>query len=396
MQIQLTKTKSITIGGGGSGGSSKKSRVSDVVGIDMFTGDERGFPAVRLTRKKGGYAVTAVGFVPPPSNQLPDTWDALLKNACSWSLPSQFQASQAALVATSPDMFAAQTTMTAFKADLARGGHQADDRSSASRTRSRFGLKRDEKPKAKSLGPAPGSPAPLANLEALPGEPISNGGTRFVMQPISKTDGFVIEAGLPEYQLLWLSRLLPEGKRPTASSIQVRTTALAASVLNQPEFVSANGCALALFVGDNDVHIAGYNSGELVLWRKCQDVPGWLEIREAVKIGLGLDDEMVDGVLDDSVIDPKPVMEPYAAPILDELVMTRDYMAGKFGFEPKSALIMGIDHGGDYWSAMAEERVKMKLIRPTAFDGLIAEDQGSHTFLAALGGALALINDGEG
>ena len=53
MEIQLTKTKTITIGGGG-GAKKKSGRAAlDVVGLDLFSGDKRGVPAVRLTEKKG-------------------------------------------------------------------------------------------------------------------------------------------------------------------------------------------------------------------------------------------------------------------------------------------------------------------------------------------------------
>ena len=62
MEIQLTKTKTITIGGG----TRRRHRGVDVVGVDLFTGDARGCPAVRLTERKGALHVAAAGFVPPP------------------------------------------------------------------------------------------------------------------------------------------------------------------------------------------------------------------------------------------------------------------------------------------------------------------------------------------
>ena len=46
---------------------------------------------------------------------------------------------------------------------------------------------------------------------------------------------FILQAGMPEYQVFWLSRLLPEGHRPTACSVQVEPSALLASLLQQPD-----------------------------------------------------------------------------------------------------------------------------------------------------------------
>jgi len=392
VEIQLTKTKTITIGGG-----PKKRKPADVVGVDLFSGDARGCPAVRLVEKKGVLRLTAAGFVPPPENALPDSWEAAAKS-CTWSLPSPFQAPRAALAVTSPDMFFAQTTMDAFRSDFSAGTHRADD--AAPVHPKRLGIRREEKP-------AP-VPTPVNVPDVAPGVPVSNGGTRFVMKPMAASEGFVMEAGLPEYQILWLSRLLPEGRRPTAASVQVRPAALAASLLRQPEFQKNGDCALALFVSDAEVNIAGYKGGDIVLWRKCRGVAGWREIRESLKRGLGLDDEMLAGVLNDSLIDPRPVLDPLILPIVDELAVSRDYLIGKLGVEPKSALVFGLPAGIRYWNAMAGERAHLALTAPNVFDGLekadkifLGKDAGvegedAAAFLGALGAALALIGEEAG
>ena len=395
MELQLTKTKTITIGGG-----PKKRKPADVVGIDLFSGDARGCPAVRLVEKKGVLRLAAVGFVPPPANPLPASWEDAAKG-CSWSLPAQFQAPQAAFAVTSPDMFFAQTTMDAFRSDFSAGAHHADDDSAAKPKR--IGIRRD--PKATAVVPAPAKPSAVQLPEVAPGTPVSNGGTRFVMKPMSASEGFVMEAGLPEYQMLWLSRLLPEGRRPTVASVQVRPAALAASVLRQPEFAANGGSALTLFLSEDEVNIAGYKGGDIVLWRTCRGLGGWRRIREALKTGLGLDDEMIAGVLEDTLIDPRPVLEPVVAPILDELAVSRDYLVGKLGVEPKSALVLGLPAGIGYWKAISEERIRLPLAEPTAFDGLeradkvfvgegaVTEGPSANVFLGALGAALALIGE---
>ena len=395
MEIQLTRTKTITIGGG-----PKKRKPMDIVGIDLFGGDPRGCPAVRLTEKKGALRIAALGFLPPPAVPLPESWEAASK-ATSWSLPSPVQAPQAAIAVTSPDMFVAQTTVDAVRSDVLAGAH-ADGEAARPRLAGerKFGIRRQERPSA-----APAAPAKAAKIEIRPGEPVSNGGMRFVMQALAGSTGFVMEAGLPEYQALWLSRLLPEGRRPTASSIQLAPAARTAAPILQPAFLKADGTAMVLFASPSGFDIAGYRRGELVLWRNCRGVPGTVQLRERLKTGLGLDDEMVDSALDDNLIDPMPVLEPLLAPVLDELAVSRDYLSGKLDAEPGAVLALGLRAGVSHWRALTRERAHLELTVPAALDGIerierihlgegVKDDAaGSHDFTVALGAALAVYGE---
>ena len=422
MEIQLTKTKTITIGGGG-GAKKKSSRAAlDVVGLDLFSGDKRGVPAVRLTERKGVLHLAAVGFVPAPAAALPASWEEAAKT-CTWALPAHFQSPHAAIAVTSSDMFLAQTTRDAFKSDFTAGSHHGDSDPAAAAgapKAKKFSLRRDNTPHMKppqaeqgpaapaqqpqTPPPAPAATAAAPTPEPQPGIPLSNGGTRFVMKPLADSDEFVLEAGLPEYQILWLSRLLPEGKRPTAASVQLRPSALAASVIRQPSFAS-KGASLALFLADDGARIVGYRDGDVILWRECRRVPGWLKIKTQLKKGLGLDDEAVLSVLEDTLIDPRPVLEPLVAPLLDELAVSRDYLVGKLGLEVRNALLMGLPAGGSYWSAISEDRIHLPLVAPSPFDGIdraekLHKDEqaaldggGANAFLGALGAALAYVGE---
>ena len=420
MEIQLTKTKTITIGGGGGAKKAKRRAALDVVGLDLFSGDKRGVPAVRLTEKKGVLHLAAVGFVPAPAAALPTSWEAASK-PCTWTLPPHFQSPHAAIAVTSSDMFLAQTTRDAFKSDLSSGAHRGESDPTASAAAPgapkprKFSLRRDNTPHmqppqaAQNPAPAPQQPQkpaePAASVpEPTDGVPLSNNGTRFVMKPLAESDEFVLEAGMPEYQILWLSRLLPEGKRPTAASVQLRPSALAASVIRQPSF-AAKGASLAMFLSDTGANIVGYRDGDIVLWRECRHVPGWLKIRTQLKKGLGLDDETVLSVLEDTLIDPRPALEPIITPLIDELAVSRDYLVGKLGLEVKSALLMGLPAGGSYWSAISEDRIHLPIVAPSPFDGIdkaekLHQDEqaalaggGANAFLGALGAALAYIGE---
>lgn len=354
MKIQLTKTKSIEIGkpsSAASGGAKKTSGLSDVVGVELFSGDARGCPAVRLTCKKGVWGVAAAGFVPPPDGALPEKWEETSMQP-TWAFPFEFQAPHAALAVSTPDMFVRQSSAAS----------------------------------------------------ATAGVPESKEGTRSVSLPMA--DGASsLECGIPEFQALWLSRLLPEGKRPTASSIQLAPAAMLSSVRLQPEFAAADGTVFAVFVLQGSVFFAGYKEGGLVLFRQCPGTGGWLSMRETVKTKLGLEDEIVDSVLDDTLIDPRPALEPFVRPVLNQLELSLDYLSSRHSLKITKVFLMGLPSGAHYWSQISADVLRLPLVTPSVFEGLqtpqvkVAGGKGakpaeitasqSQVFLTAFGAARA-------
>jgi len=392
MKLQLTKTKTIDLSLGGG-----RHVLSDVTGVALNTDDARGCPAVRLVHKKNVWSVVAAGFVPTPVDPLPESWDQANKSQTPWSLPSAFQAPHAALAILSPNMFTRQTTPDALMTDLV----QTAPKVSATPPPRKLGVRRLEKkpaaPEAKSADGA-GANAP----DVSPGEPVQASGVRFVMQPLAEKP-FVIQSGLPEYQVVWLSRLLPEGRRPTAASIQTLPSALLASLCEQPAFAAADGTAFAIYVMRHSVYLAGYKEGKLMLFRSCPGVAGWEMLREGVKLRLGLEDEMVDEILDDALIDPRSAMEPFVRPVLQQVEISLDYLMNRHNLRIDKVFIMGLPSGARYWSQMAEESLRVPLIAPSVFDGLalppkdheLAElsPSKSQAFLAALGAARAAMEE---
>ena len=200
MKLQLTKTKTITIGEG-------RRALSDVTGVVLNTGDARGCPAVRLVHRKNGWSVAAAGFVPSPVDALPESWEEANKAQTPWSLPTAFQAPNAALAILSPNMFTRQTTPDVLTADLV----QTAPKVSATPPPRKLGVRRlEKKPVAPVAKPTEG--AADKGLDVKPGIPTQASGVRYVTQPLAEQP-FVIQAGMPEYQVVWLSRLLPEGRR---------------------------------------------------------------------------------------------------------------------------------------------------------------------------------------
>lgn len=390
MKLQLTKTKTITIGEG-------RRALSDVTGVVLNTGDARGCPAVRLVHRKNGWSVAAAGFVPSPVDALPESWEEANKAQTPWSLPSAFQAPNAALAVLSPNMFTRQTTPDVLTADLV----QTAPKVSATPPPRKLGVRRlEKKPAAPAAKPAEG--AADKGLDVKPGIPTQASGVRYVVQPLAEKP-FVIQAGMPEYQVVWLSRLLPEGRRPTAASIQTLPSALLASICEQPAFNAAGGTAFAIYVMRNSVYLAGYKDGQLLLFRSCPGVAGWEMLREGLKLRLGLDEEMVDEILDDALIDPRSAMEPFVRPVLQQLEISLDYLQNRHNLRIDKVFIMGLPSGARYWSQMAEEAIHMPLVAPSVFEGLalppkdheLAEltPSKSQAFLAALGAARAAMEE---
>ena len=392
MKLQLTKTKTIDLSLGGG-----RRALSDVTGVVLNTDDARGCPAVRLVHKKNVWSIVAAGFVPTPVDSLPESWDEANKSQTPWSLPAAFQAPHAAFAVQSPNMFTRQTTPDALTADLV----QTAPKVSATPPPRKLGVRRlEKKPAASEAKAAEGAGVKVPDVN--PGEPMQESGVRFVMQPLAEKP-FVIQSGLPEYQVVWLSRLLPEGRRPTAASIQTLPSALLASLCEQPAFNAAGGTAFAIYVMRNSVYLAGYKEGQLMLFRSCPGVAGWEMLREGVKLRLGLEDEMVDEILDDALIDPRSAMEPFVRPILQQLEISLDYLVSRHNLRIDKVFIMGLPSGARYWSQMAEESLRMPLIAPSVFDGLTLSPKDhelaemtpskSQAFLAALGAARAAMEE---
>lgn len=392
MELQLTKTKTIDLSLGGG-----RRALSDVTGVVLNSDDARGCPAVRLVHKKNVWSVVAAGFVPTPVDSLPESWDEANKAQTPWSLPAAFQAPHAALAVLSPNMFTRQTTPDVLTADLV----QTAPKVSATPPPRKLGVRRlEKKPAAPAAKPAEG--AADKGLDVKPGIPTQASGVRYVVQPLAEKP-FVIQAGMPEYQVVWLSRLLPEGRRPTASSIQTLPSALLASICEQPAFNAAGGTAFAIYVMRNSVYLAGYKDGQLLLFRSCPGVAGWEMLREGLKLRLGLDEEMVDEILDDALIDPRSAMEPFVRPVLQQLEISLDYLQNRHNLRIDKVFIMGLPSGARYWSQMAEETLRMPLIAPSVFDGFALPPKNhelaeltpskSQAFLAALGAARAAMEE---
>ena len=382
VKLQLTKNKTIEIGGKGRGAARFN---ADMTGVELFSGESRGAPAIRITHKKDGWHLLAAGFVPPPNGDLPQRWEDM-PHQPTWELPKDYQSPSAAIAVNSEMSSFGQASAEAIVREMAQG--LTDVRS---KPRAVISPRLSLKTPPKKVEPQPSAATRKPTLPP-PGTPVSENGRRFVIKPFAE-EGFHLAASLPEFQALWLSRLLPEGRRPTAASIQVANSALMASPLLQPAFSEAKGSLLAVLVRRDAVYFAGYRQGEPVLWRKCPGVKGYAAMCDSICTTLGVTEDLINDILDDVFVDPRPALEPFLHPVLQQLDLARAYLAGKHAMDTSKALLLGLPYGANQWCHMAEESIKMRLIPAQPFDG-IAVDKGvdtasAHLYLVALGAAIA-------
>ena len=317
---------------------------------------------------------------------MPKSWDDL-RDQVRWALPHAFQAPQAALAVYSPDMFIRQTTVDALVSE------EKAPSAAAVSAKKKLGVRRE-------AAPPPSEKKPSATMEApVPFVPVSHDGNRFVTAPLDE-EPFILQAGLPEYQVLWLSRLLPEGHRPTACSVQVAPAAMLAALHSQPDFIAADGTAMAVFVTRTSIYFAGYRKGALLLFRECPGAAGYEVMRELVKSGLSVTDDLVNSILEDTLIDPRPALEPLVRPVLQQLQLSLDYLAQRHDVHVDRVFLMGLSAGAGYWSSFAEEMLGVPFVSPDAFAGFTQLAKGvqlpndltpgsSQAYLTALGAARA-------
>ena len=387
VKLQLTKDKTVEIRLPGGGGSNS---ATDIAGVEMFSPDCDGCPAVRLIKKKKAWHLVAADVVKDPNGTLPSCWEETPHQPV-WELPRAFQAPHAALAVNSSMGTFSQSTADAIVQDMMSGLDAAKAAPAASSGSKKFGIKRESQPAAPRTATKSDAPARRPTFPDA-GTSVSENGRRFVTRPMAE-QGFHLYSSLPEFQTLWISRLLPEGKRPTASSIQVAESALMASVFLQPEFHAADGSTLAIFVRNEAIFFAGYKKGEPVLWLRCPSAGGINAMHTAIKKTLGVGDDLIRSVLEESLIDPRPALEPFIRPIFAQLELSLAYLSSKHGLKFDHALLMGLDAGAALWSTYAEEALRLKLIAPNPYDGLIV-DKGVETadatgYLVALGAAIA-------
>ena len=322
---------------------------ADVVGIEVGAGFSEGAPAVRLRRSPEGFLrIVAAGFVPVVS----DIESILAMPADMrgpWSLPPAFRAPAAALAVTAPDALVRQSDSVEDAT--------ADFDAATLRT------------KASSDG--------------------KKGSLPFV-------------AFMPEELARRVARLLPEGHRPTAVSIQVSPLARVNAFAASPALGAAGGTAVLIQIAANATTIALFARGAVALYRELS--VGEEDSLHAVAGPMNVDNATAKELLEGGLVDPAPFLGPLLMPIFRQAELSTDYVLRRNGLVVEKFFVAGPPALAPHWAAIFRDQTGRDAATCEPVSDFPQEegaslppdfDKVSGRFAAAIGAAAAALQEEE-
>jgi hypothetical protein len=322
---------------------------SDVVGVEIGAGLSEGAPAVRLRRAPdGALRIAAAGFVPVVSD-IPSILAMPADMRGPWMLPAAFRAPDAALAVTAPDALVRQSDSVEDAT--------ADFDASTLRT------------KASST----------AKKGSLP---------------------FV--AFMPEELAKRVARLLPEGRKPTAVSVQVSPLARVNAFAASPALATADGTAVLIQIAANATTIALFAKGAVSLYRELS--VGEEDSLHAVAGPMNVDNATAKELLEGGLVDPAPFLGPLVMPIFRQAELSTDYVLRRNGLVVDHFFVAGPPALAPHWAAIFRDQTGREA---TVCDPIadFPQEEGaalpvdfakvSGLFAAALGAAVAVMQEEE-
>ncbi len=321
--------------------------ITDVVGVELGAGLSFGTPVVRVRCGDGGvFEILAAGFV-HSDTRIPERIsfeDGELGSGLV--LPKLFHANAAALVITSNDVVVRQ---------CGRVDDALEDKEKGSYRAGRF----DE------------------------------GG-----------EGLSLVVGIPEYVGAWAAGLLPEGKRPTACSIQASRLGCINAFAVSADFSATNGTALLLLVDKRATAIVIFHEYKMILYREHS--VGSDDIGEALCRDMNLDRDTVEKILEDNLVDPTSALEPVLGPLFRQVELSTDYALRKNGCFIERFFLFGLTSGERFWVQVFKSKTGGELLPSNPLEGFRWADGAqkpgnfdelSFHFAPALGAAVAVLGD---
>ena len=342
-----------TAGGGSpekkrTGLSKPKARPADVVGIEVGASAAEGAPAVRLRRGADGVPrIAAAGFLPvvgdlPSILALPEDTPGV------WSLPPAFRASAAALAVSAPEA-------------LVRQSDSVEDAT------------------------ADFEPGTLRTKAVAGGG--AHGDLPFV-------------AFLPEALARRVARLLPEGHKPTAVSLQVSPLARVNAFAASTAFEATDGTALLIQIADRSITIAIFTKGKISLYREHSI--GEEDALRAIAGPMNVDEATARELLEGNLVDPAPFLGPLLSPIFRQVELSADYALRRDGCLIDRFFVAGAPATAPHVAALFKEQTGRACEVCDPLAGFPAEPTAalpadfaaaSGRFAAALGAAVAVMEE---
>ena len=210
----------------------------------------------------------------------------------------------------------------------------------------------------------------------------------------------VLAVGIPEALACRIPALFPRGL-PAPASLQAGGAAALNCIARELADHHGDPCALAIQVGGDVTHLSGFYKGRLVLFRLCPF--GHQAVLRSVQERLGIDEELVPGMLDDGLVDASESIGVVIEPFLKQLILAREFVERRRMCRIERIFLCGALLGAPHWKARIEATMG---IEPTLWNPLatLAAAEGAQTvrvkgmegrFAAAMGAALALLETGR-
>lgn len=294
-----------------------KKKYTDVVGIELGSGLS-GVPAVRLVKGKHGVEIKAIGIL-DLLDTLPQAVGAPASDVPVWSLPKPFCSPHAALTVTSKLSFLRHTS----------------------------GANEDIPEKKQCL-------------------------YRDIRRAFAP-DMPELVAGIPEFQAEWAARLFPEGRAPTACSLQISQLAIMSGFNHHPSVKKAEGSSVALFVSSHTTTLVAFQNRIPVLYREYP--LGSSHVQQEVASKMQLSPILVQQLLEEDAMDASPYFEPLLKPLLRQVEIMNDYLSRRRNAPASNFFISGSLIGGRYWNAIFKKMIGKELTYCPPFEGIpLAKD----------------------
>ena len=219
-----------------------------------------------------------------------------------------------------------------------------------------------------------------------------------VLTADSRAEQTVLAAGMPLAHARWAAALLPRGL-PAPCSLQVGGVAALNSMGAGVGDLRGETTVLSVHLGTEVTHVAAFHRGRLALFRQC--LIGNQTIVKIVRERLGIEEELVPGILDDSVIDVSQAIGVAIEPFLRQLMLAREFVERKRTCHIERILLCGSLLGTKHWMAHIEATTGIRpevwnpfAGLPVAAGALTDRVKGVESrFTGAVGAALAALEN---
>jgi len=206
-------------------------------------------------------------------------------------------------------------------------------------------------------------------------------------------------AALPDFQASWAAKLLPEGRRPTACSVQL--TSLAAMSCFQRYVIGhqIEGGCVVLFVFQSYTAMVAFHDGIPILYR--EHPLGALHIQQEVASRMQMDVATVNQFMEDASVDLSLIFESVLRPLYRQVEIISDYVSRRRNAQVSHYYLAGAVTGESYWISVFKQTMQGEMgVFRTFSDLLVSGIEESAMvdlksteplFLGAAGAALAAL-----